>query len=89
MRFFRGVGVVFANRVGYEDGVCFWGGSEVVEPDGTSVARAPLFDETLLEAEFDLDAIRRERITSPLARDERLLLTIEELERVRRERYGH
>jgi len=84
---FLGVGVVFANRCGYEDGICFWGGSEVVGPDTTPVAQAPLMEETLLEAQFDPEAIRRERIFSPLARDERLLLTIEELERIKRERF--
>ena len=37
---FLNVPVVFANRVGYEDGVCFWGGSEVVGPAGNSLSMA-------------------------------------------------
>ena len=63
--------VVFANRVGHEDGIGFWGGSEVVAPDGTVVARAKEFEEELLFAEFDPELIARERARNPLLRDER------------------
>lgn len=85
---FLGAAVVFANRVGYEDGVCFWGGSEVIGPDGSVVGQAPELEPHLLIAEFDRAAVRRSRISTPLARDEKLLLTIEELSRIRRQRYG-
>src|SRR5438034_1074145 len=40
--------VVFANRVGHEDGIGFWGGSEVIGPDGTVCARAAEWSEVLL-----------------------------------------
>jgi len=63
--------VVFANRVGMEDGIAFWGGSEVVAPDGSVVARAPEFDEHLLVAEIDPGLVGRERDRNPLIRDER------------------
>ncbi len=63
--------VVFANRVGHEDGIAFWGGSEVVAPDGTVVARAPDFAEDLLVAEIDPELVARERDRNPLIRDER------------------
>jgi predicted amidohydrolase len=63
--------VVFANRVGHEDGIGFWGGSEVVAPDGTVVARAKDFEEELLFAEIDPALIARERARNPLLRDER------------------
>ncbi len=63
--------VLFANRVGHEDGIAFWGGSEVVAPDGTVVARAPEFEEHLLIAEIDTDLVARERDRNPLIRDER------------------
>jgi len=71
--------VVFANRVGQEDGIAFWGGSEVVAPNGTVVARAPEFDEHLLVAEIDLDLVARERDRNPLIRDERSDLVFREL----------
>lgn len=63
--------VVFANRVGHEDGIGFWGGSEVVAPDGTVAARAKEFDEELLFAEIDQGLVARERARNPLLRDER------------------
>jgi len=40
-----GAVVIMVNRVGFEDGLCFWGGSMVVGPDGRTIARAPMFDE--------------------------------------------
>jgi predicted amidohydrolase len=82
-----GAAVIFVNRVGFEDGLCFWGGSRVVDPAGSIVAEAPLLDEALLVATIDTDEIRRQRIATPLSRDERLLLTTEELNRIRRARY--
>jgi predicted amidohydrolase len=63
--------VVFANRVGLEDGVAFWGGSEVIGPDGTVCARAKEFEEELLVADIDLELVARERARNPLLRDER------------------
>ena len=63
--------VVFANRVGHEDGIGFWGGSEVVAPDGTVIARATEFAEELLIADLDPDLAARERARNPLLRDER------------------
>jgi predicted amidohydrolase len=71
--------VVFANRVGHEDGIAFWGGSEVVAPDGTVVARAAEFAEDLLVAEVDPDLVARERDRNPLIRDERSDLLFREL----------
>ena len=83
-----GAVVVFVNRVGFEDGLCFWGGSMVVGPDGRTIAKAPMLDEALTLAVFDTAELRRQRLITPLARDERLLLTIEELNRIKRQRYG-
>ena len=63
--------VVFVNRVGHEDGIGFWGGSEVIAPDGTIAARAKEFEEELLVADLDTELIARERARNPLLRDER------------------
>lgn len=76
--------VVFVNRVGFEDGVGFWGGSEVVDPEGSVLVRAPLFEEHFLTASLKAERIRRARITSPFLRDERLDLTLRELQRIYR-----
>src|SRR5213080_294340 len=63
--------VAFVNRVGHEDGIAFWGGSEIVAPDGTVVARAKEFEEELLVGEIDTELVGRERARNPLLRDER------------------
>jgi len=76
--------VVFANRVGHEDGIGFWGGSEVIGPDGTICARATEFDEQLLVADIDPELVARERARNPLLRDERADLVF----RVLAERMG-
>lgn len=82
-----GTVVVLVNRVGFEDGLCFWGGSMVIGPDGHTIAEAPQFDESLTIAAFEASELRRERMITPLGRDVQLLLTIEELQRIKRRRY--
>jgi predicted amidohydrolase len=71
--------VVFVNRVGNEDGIAFWGGSEILAPDGTVVARAPEFEEHLLFAEIDPALAARERARNPILRDERHELVLRHL----------
>lgn len=71
--------VVYVNRVGHEDGISFWGGSEIVAPDGTVVARAEEFEEELLLAEIDPALAARERARNPLLRDERVDLVLRHL----------
>jgi NAD+ synthase (glutamine-hydrolysing) len=80
--------VVYVNRVGVEESITFWGGSEVVDPAGQSVFRAPLHDEGLFVVEIDTLALRRERVALPLLRDERPELLLRQLERLVRERAG-
>ena len=80
--------VIFCNRVGVDESISFWGGSEVIGPDGAQVFGAPLFDEGLFYADIDLAAVRRERITLPLLRDERPELVEREWRRLIAERAG-
>jgi predicted amidohydrolase len=75
--------VVFVNRVGHEDGVAFWGGSEIVAPNGDVVARAKEFEEELVLGEIDPDLVARERDRNPLIRDERADLVVAQLMRAR------
>jgi len=77
--------VLYANRVGYEDGACFWGGSEVIAPSGEVAAKAEYLSEAMLVADIDHAELRRARTVNPLLRDERVDLTLRELERVKRE----
>lgn len=80
--------VVFVNRVGVEESISFWGGSEVIGPNGAAIFSAPFYDEGLYFVDVDLGDLRRERIALPLLRDERLELEVRELERIVAERAG-
>jgi NAD+ synthase (glutamine-hydrolysing) len=80
--------VVFCNRVGVEESVSFWGGSEVVGPSGRPIFSAPLYDEGMFIVDVDIRDIRRERIGLPLLRDERPELEVRELERIVAQRAG-
>ena len=74
--------VVHCNRVGYEDGLHFWGGATVNDPNGELLARGPYFEEALTVVQLDLNQLRRTRARLPLLRDERTNLTMSELQRI-------
>ena len=80
--------VVFVNRVGVDESISFWGGSEVIDPSGAALFSAPFYDEGLYLVEIDLADLRRERIALPLLRDERPELAVRELDRIVAERAG-
>ena len=80
--------VIFVNRVGIDESISFWGGSEIIAPTGQTVLSAPMFDEGIFVGDIVLDDIRRERIALPLLRDERPDLLARELSRVIAERAG-
>lgn len=74
--------VAHSNRSGFEDGLNFWGGSTVFDPNGTLIAQAPYFEEALTKTEIDLNQLHRTRARLPLLRDERPELVQRELERI-------
>lgn len=74
--------VVHVNRVGYEDGKNFWGGSSVVDPNGEFLTHGLYFDEALITQDIDLNQIHRTRSRLPLLRDERPHLIQRELTRI-------
>ncbi|HEY6193152.1 MAG TPA: nitrilase-related carbon-nitrogen hydrolase [Bacteroidota bacterium] len=74
--------VVFCNRVGIEDGVNFWGGSEVVAPNGEISVQAKLFEEDLVFATIDENEVRRARRFSRHFLDDNPRLVVSELERI-------
>jgi NAD+ synthase (glutamine-hydrolysing) len=63
--------MIFSNRVGVEDGVSFWGGSDVIDPHGLEIAQAKLFDEEMITAELDSKQVQRARRASRHFLDER------------------
>jgi predicted amidohydrolase len=80
--------VVFCNRVGVDESITFWGGSEVIGPSGEALFSAPLYDEGVFMVDVSLGDVRRERIALPLLRDERPELHVRELQRIIDERAG-
>jgi len=74
--------VAHTNKVGFEDGLNFFGGSTVFDPDGNLVAKGPHDDEALTYAELDLGQLRRTRTRLPLLRDERPDIVLREIERI-------
>ncbi len=53
--------LLFSNRVGFEDGVNFWGGSEIVDPSGNICSVAKIFDEDMIFAEIRESEVQRAR----------------------------
>lgn len=78
--------VLYCNRVGYEDGINFWGGSEYIAPSGEALARGKLLEQDKVTAILDEGALRRERIFAPMLRDENLFVTMQELRRIEQQR---
>lgn len=74
--------VAHANRVGYEDGLNFWGGSTLFDPNGELLVQGPYHQEALTLAEVDLNQLHRTRARLPLLRDERTALVQRELGRI-------
>jgi predicted amidohydrolase len=80
--------MVFCNRVGVDESISFWGGSEVIAPSGEPLFTAPMFEEGLFTVDVPLADVRRERLALPLLRDERPELQVRELTRIVAERAG-
>ena len=74
--------VLYANRVGSEDGVTFAGGSFVFAPGGRLVARASPVDPELLVCAIDLAAVREARRSWLFKRDEKPEAVWRSLERI-------
>jgi len=76
--------VLFSNRVGFEDGVSFWGGSAVFDPSGEKTVKAKYFEEDLLLAEITAEEVRRARRFSRHVLDENPQLVLDTLRRLTR-----
>jgi predicted amidohydrolase len=74
--------VAHANRVGFEDGLNFWGAATLFDPDGRLLIRGPYNEEAITYATLDLAQLRRTRARLPLLRDERPEMVLKELGRI-------
>jgi NAD+ synthase (glutamine-hydrolysing) len=82
LSYFSTAFVVYANRVGVEDGVTFAGGSFVFAPGGRLVGRAAAVDPDLLVCPVDLSAVGRARRNWLFKRDEKPEVVWRSLERI-------
>lgn len=80
-RFFQAF-VFYCNRVGYEDGKSFAGGSFIFDPGGKLLAQSPYVDEHFLVRNIDLEDIRRFRKNRPYKRDEKPEVILEAFKRI-------
>jgi N-carbamoylputrescine amidase len=63
--------LLYCNRVGWEEGSFYTGGSHIVRPGGKVLCRAAFMEEELLVATLDLREVDRLRWRLPLLREER------------------
>jgi NAD+ synthase (glutamine-hydrolysing) len=63
--------ILFSNRVGFEDGVNFWGGSHITAPSGEMISVAKLQEEAFITADLDSNEVQRARRFSRHFLDER------------------
>jgi predicted amidohydrolase len=80
--------VLLANRVGYEDGRAFQGGSFICAPTGDLVVRAKPLKEEIVVADLPERVLRRARANAPLLREEKPDLVRREIDRILGERAG-
>jgi predicted amidohydrolase len=71
--------VCHINRVGFEDGIGFGGGTRVIDPFGESAGALEGLDAGTLSARIDSATLDRARVALPLRRDERAWILAREL----------
>jgi predicted amidohydrolase len=74
--------LAWAHRVGFEDGVNFWGGSEVVSPHGEVISDVKLYDEDIIYSEIDLSEVGRARLFARHFLDENPQLLVTHLRNI-------
>jgi NAD+ synthase (glutamine-hydrolysing) len=74
--------IASTNRVGYEDGINFWGGATMHGPNGALIQQGPYQEESLTIVEIDFAELQHVRTRMPLLRDERPEIVVKELNRI-------
>jgi predicted amidohydrolase len=74
--------VVFVNRVGFEDGIPFMGGSMAFDSSGRKILSLPLIKESFETIEIDFENIKRDIFNLPLKREEDLNLILDNLKEI-------
>ncbi|MEO0139211.1 MAG: nitrilase-related carbon-nitrogen hydrolase [candidate division WOR-3 bacterium] len=66
---FFGIPTIYANRVGVEDGIIFFGGSRVINGDGSVEAEGKIFEEDFITAEIKPHKSRAAKYKSATLRE--------------------
>jgi NAD+ synthase (glutamine-hydrolysing) len=74
--------VVYCNRVGFEDGKAFAGGSFIFDPSGRRLVKAPEAEEDLVLADLRIEDIRAARKKWTFKRDDRPEVILHSLQRI-------
>ena len=61
--------LVYVNLVGTQDDLVFWGGSQVYDPLGKILTKAPYFKESTMICDLDLKQLKIARANRPVLRD--------------------
>lgn len=61
--------MVYVNLVGTQEDLVFWGGSQIYDPMGNLLKRAPYFKESVITCDIDLKDIKNARANRPVIRD--------------------
>ena len=61
--------VIYVNLVGTQEDLVLWGGSQIYDPLGKLLIRAPYFKESIVTYEIDLDHLKTVRANRPVIRD--------------------
>jgi predicted amidohydrolase len=74
--------VLYANRVGWEDGISFSGQTCAFDPFGRRVGMLEGFDPGELAVRLRSSELQRARVTTPLRRDEKPWVLLSQLEQI-------
>ena len=69
--------VIYINRVGFEEGICFYGGSLVVSPSGEIISKLPFLEEATAYVDINYKEIERKIRSFPLHYDRKDQIVIE------------
>ena len=61
--------VVYVNLVGTQEDLIFWGGSQIFDPLGKLMVKAPYFKESIVTCDLDLTQLKRARAGRAILRD--------------------
>lgn len=79
---------IYANLVGSEGNIRYWGGSHIISPSGKIVAKGPIEEEAFITTDIDLNTVDRQRYAFRYVQDERMSTTLRELQLLAGQRWG-